>query len=125
MLLWCVNPGLQLSTHTATHSSPASGMGENRKRKSDKTSGLRQVQVNKRKRKEKISDMKAITPTSTCIQMPSKLPSDYDLGKQSCHCFLLLNMMLHGLKHPFCDFGSVFPAVAPSKPHPTHYRGRV
>lgn len=35
---------------------------------------------------------------------------------------LLLNIMLYGLKHPFCGFNLAFPDVIPPNPHLTHYR---
>lgn len=34
------------------------------------------------------------------------------------HYFLLLNMILYGLKHPFCEFKLAFPVVIPPNPHP-------
>lgn len=54
-----------------------------------------------------------------------KCPSNGRSGRQLWLpplLFLLLNMMLYALKHPFCDFKSAFPVVILPNPHPTYYR---
>lgn len=64
-------------------------------------------------------------PTSHKQMYIQKMSKQWQVWKTtltSTTTFLLLNMMLYGLKHPFCEFKSAFPVLIPPNPHPTHYR---